>query len=108
MQAYNFITLVKYSGMNSTLEGNGGINAFATFGQIKSAGYSVNKGAKGIKIFCGYHEKKDADKPVPIYTSVFDIADTSAMQDSDFINWLKTEAKPVSSWDEVSAKAMAI
>lgn len=107
MTAYNFITLVKYGGTNAGLEGKSDINAFATFRQIKESGYAVNKGAKGISIFCGYQEKKDSDKPVPIYACVFDIADTNAMQDTDFISWLKTEAKPVDSIQDVNNKIMA-
>lgn len=106
MTAYNFITLVKYGGANAGLEGKD-INAFATFRQIKEAGYTVNKGAKGISIFCGYQEKKDSDKPVPVYACVFDIADTNAMQDTEFINWLRTEAKPVDNMQTINTKIMA-
>ena len=96
MQAYNFITLVKYNGQNAGLVGNGDLNAFATFNQVSQAGYKVNKGAKAISIFCGYFErlnkKTGENETVPTYARVFDIKDTSAYQDTEFVNWLKTEA----------------
>lgn len=110
MQAYNFITLVKYSGSNAGLQGRTDINAFATYLQLKQAGYSVNKGAKAERIFTGYYEKtKDNGEvdTVPTFACVFDIADTDAIKDTDFINWLKTEAVLVDSIQEVNSKIMA-
>lgn len=97
MSAFNFITLVKYSGSNAGLTGNGSINAFATFNQISQSGYKVNKGAKGISIFCGYYERKNKKtgelETVPTHANVFDIKDTSAYEDQEFVDWLKTDAK---------------
>lgn len=102
MRAYNFITLVEYSGNNATLEGCGELNAFATFNQIKESGYSVNKGAKSVSIFTGYYSKEDKNEngqnvTIPTYARVFDIADTSAITDENFVEWLKTEAVIVES-----------
>lgn len=94
MQAFNFATMTAYSGQNATLEGNGEIPAFATFQQLKSLGYSVCKGAKGVKIFCGYRDKKEGSttKRVPRWAIVFDIIDTSAKDDKAFLQYLKAEA----------------
>lgn len=101
LSAFNFITLVQYSGSNSGIVGNGELNAFATFKQITNAGYKVNKGAKGISIFCGYREKVDKKTgervTVPTYGYVFDIIDTNAIDDKDFYNWLVNEATIVKS-----------
>ena len=112
MQAYNFITLVKYTGANAGLVGNGSVNAFATFNQISGAGYKVNKGAKGISIFTGYYTRESENKngqnvTVPTYARVFDIKDTSAYEDQEFINWLKNDATIVESDREIGAKLMA-
>lgn len=94
MQAFNFVTMNQYSGKNAGLVSNGnGLPAFATFQQLKSAGYSVLKGAKGVKIFCGYREKKDSKEKMPLYATVFDIIDTSAKDDAQFLEWLGQEAK---------------
>lgn len=95
MKAFNFYTLVEYSGRNAGLVGNGEINAFATFLQLKKMGYSVNKGAHGVSIFTGYRTKEKTDgttETVPTHAFVFDIADTNATQDEKFMTWLKTEA----------------
>ncbi len=101
LTAFNFITLVQYSGQNAGLVGNGELNAFATFNQIKQAGYKVNKGAKGSSIFCGYHKKIDKktgeEVTVPTYGYVFDIVDTTANDDKDFIKWLANDATIVKS-----------
>lgn len=110
MTAYNFITLVKYTGANAGLTGNGKLNAFATFNQIKQAGYSVNKGAKAISIFTGYYERKNKAgeiETVPTYARVFDIKDTSASKDQEFIDWLENEANIVESTREIGMKIMA-
>jgi hypothetical protein len=93
MQAFNFTTNVEYAGSNATLAGNGKYNAFATFRQISNLGYSVNKGAKGIHINCGYRQvtdKKDPTKThsVPRWAIVFDICDTNALQDKDLVEFL--------------------
>lgn len=95
MNAFNFTTMTEYSGQNAAIVGNGTLPAFASFNQLKSLGYMVNKGAKGIKVFCGYKPKKDAEngKKVPVYGVVFDIVDTTAAQDKDFLKWLKAEIK---------------
>jgi hypothetical protein len=95
MNAFNFATMTAYSGQNAALVGNGDIPAFATFQQLKNLGYSVAKGAKGVKIFCGYREKKEGDKVarVPKYAIVFDIIDTNAKDDKAFLQHLATEAK---------------
>ena len=89
MQPFNFITMQQYSGKNvAELIPNGEIPAFATFKQLKDAGYSVKKGAKSVAIFCGYREKKDSDKKVPRWGRVFEIIDTSANDDKQFIEHL--------------------
>jgi hypothetical protein len=100
MQAFNFTTMKPYTGQNAGLVSNGELNAFATFSQIQSGGFLVKKGAKGIKIFCGYHitaKAKDATNDdgtkfnSPRYSVVFDIADTTAADDKDFIAWVREE-----------------
>lgn len=102
MQAFNFSTMVAYGGRNAGLVSNreGTPPAFATFLQLKSMGYSVRKGAKSVSIFCGYRpaSKKDlardaSAKSVPIYARVFDIADTSAIDDTEYLQWLAAEVK---------------
>lgn len=97
LTAFNFFSLVQYSGKNASIEGNGEINAFATFNQIKSMGYQVNKGAKSISIFTGYHlrtnKKTGEDEQVPTYARVFDIVDTTAKDDKEFYNYLINEAE---------------
>lgn len=95
MNAFNFATLQPYGGKNATLEGNGTLPAFATFNQLRDLGYSVKKGAKGVKIFCGYREKKEGDKitRVPRSATVFDIIDTNATDDKEFMKYLATEVK---------------
>ncbi len=111
MQAYNFTTQVKYGGSNAGLKGNGDLNAFATFFQIKNAGYTVNKGAKGIQIFTGYYTKTDPktneEKTVPTHALVFDIKDTSAYEDKEFIDYLKNEAVIVDSKDVADMKLVS-
>jgi hypothetical protein len=87
MNAFNFITNTEYSGSNATLQGNGKYNAFASFNQISSAGYQVNKGAKSIGVFCGYRANKAGDT-VPCWGRVFDIVDTNALQDPDLVEFL--------------------
>lgn len=94
MQAFNFTTMTAYGGKNAGLVSNGSddLPAFATFMQLRNAGYSVKKGAKSIAIFCGYKAKKDSEgKSVPIWARVFDIIDTSAADDKEFLKWLKEE-----------------
>lgn len=92
MTAFNFITNKEYSGSNATLEGNGKYPAFASFNQIASMGYSVNKGAKSVSIFCGYREKTTKNgktESVPCWGRVFDIVDTNAINDPDLIEFLE-------------------
>lgn len=97
MKAFNFITNVEYSGRNAELVGNGKYPAFATFNQLKSMGYSVNKGAKGVHISCGFKQvtKEDAKTgkqksfSVPRGAVVFDIIDTNAIQDLDLIDFIE-------------------
>jgi len=93
--AYNFITKTNYSGSNAYLKGKSKYNAFATFKQISSAGYKINKGAKGEHIFCGFQpvdvvdeNGKPKTKSVPKVAVVFDIADTTAMDDAKLIKSL--------------------
>lgn len=96
MTAFNFVTNVEYSGSNALLVGNGKYNAFATFNQIKQAGYSVNKGAKGVHISCGFKQASKTDEKtgevktvsVPRGAVVFDICDTNALQDTDLVEFL--------------------
>ena len=91
--------------------GNGALNAFATFNQVSQAGYKINKGSKAISIFCGYYERKNKKtgelETVPTYARVFDIKDTSAYEDTEFVNWLKNDATIVESDREIGAKLMA-
>lgn len=97
--AFNFATMTPYTGRNAALEGSGEYNAFATFNQIRQLGMKVNKGAKGMPIFCGFHERtKDKDgnalaKPVvgQKFATVFDIKDTNALDDPEFAKYLRTE-----------------
>lgn len=97
LTAFNFFSLVQYSGRNATIAGNGELNAFATFNQIKQMGYQVNKGAKSISIFTGYHlrtnKKTGEEEQVPTYARVFDIEDTTAKDDKEFYNYLINEAE---------------
>lgn len=94
MNAFNFATMTPYDGKNATIEGNGPLPAFATFQQLKSLGYMVKKGAKGVKIFCGYRSKKVGEKKtIPVWATVFDIIDTNAADDKEFLKYLATEAK---------------
>jgi hypothetical protein len=90
--AFNFATNKEYAGSNATLQGNGKYNAFASFNQIASLGYSVNKGAKSVSIFCGYREKTTKNgktESVPCWGRVFDIVDTNALQDPDLVEFLE-------------------
>lgn len=89
MIAFNFATNKEYAGSNAALQGNGKYNAFASFNQIASMGYKVNKGAKSISIFCGYRESKDGKKTIPCWGRVFDIVDTNALQDADLVEFLE-------------------
>lgn len=95
MTAFNFCTMTEYSGKNATLEGNGIISAFATFNQLKTNGYMVKKGAKGVGIHCGFRKVEDKAsgkvKSVPRYATVFDICDTTAQDDKDYMKWLESE-----------------
>lgn len=95
MIAFNFATMKQYSGSNATLAGNGreGLPAFASFNQLREMGYMVNKGAKSVSIFCGYREssKRGDGKSVPCWGRVFDICDTTAYQDKQFMAWLLEE-----------------
>lgn len=97
LTAFNFITLVQYSGQNAGLVGNGELNAFATFNQIKQAGYKVNKGAKSISVFCGYKtttDKKTGEEiKAPVFGRVFDLVDTTANDHKEFVDWLTNEAE---------------
>lgn len=88
MKAFNFVTNTEYSGQNAALVGNGKYPAFASFNQLKSMGYSVNKGAKSVSVFCGYRENKDGDK-VPCWGRVFDIIDTTAKDDKDLLDFIE-------------------
>lgn len=131
MKAFNFATNVEYSGQNALLVGNGKYPAFASFNQLKSLGYSVNKGAKSVSVFCGYRKGKDGEKTVPCWGRVFDIIDTSAKDDADLIEFIekgqrepsklevnasigamifnaepKPETKPQPKTKEISASAM--
>ena len=115
MNAFNFITMTEYGGSNATLPGNGPIPAFATFNQLKNAGYCVKKGAKAVSIFCGYRKQIVDGKEVskPISARVFDIIDTSASDDVEFLKWLKGEIDAGKlkcsqlTADQAIAKAMA-
>jgi hypothetical protein len=97
MTAFNFATNTEYSGRNATLEGNGKYPAFATFNQLRSLGYSVNKGAKGVHISCGFKQATKKDEKtgetktfsVPRGAVVFDIIDTNALQDADLVEFLE-------------------
>lgn len=89
MRAFNFVTNTEYSGQNAALVGNGKYPAFASFNQLKSMGYSVNKGAKSVSIFCGYRKGKDGEKTVPCWGRVFDIVDTSAKDDKDLLEFIE-------------------
>lgn len=97
LTAFNFFSLVQYSGQNASMAGNGELNAFATFNQIKQMGYQVNKGSKAISIFTGYHlrtnKKTGEEEKVPTYARVFDIVDTTAKDDKEFYNYLINEAE---------------
>jgi hypothetical protein len=92
MNTINFVTFNNYSGSNTTLQHKSKYSAFATFKQITGAGYKLNKGSKGQTIFCGYRPvDKVNDKGhittgnAPIFALVFDIADTTAMDDKKLI-----------------------
>ena len=95
MQAFNFATMTAYNGKNASIMGNGTLPAFATFKQIKELGYKINKGAKGISIFCGYREKIEDGKKttVPKFAIVFDLIDTTAHEDKEFLKYIKAELK---------------
>jgi antirestriction protein ArdC len=96
MQAFNFATMTPYSGKNAATVGNGELPAFATFQQIKGLGYQVRKGAKGISIFCGFREKtveNGKTEKVPKFAIVFDLIDTTANDDKEFLKYVKTELK---------------
>lgn len=89
---YNFVTKSYYNGSNQTLRSKSKYNAFATFKQITGAGYKLNKGAKGQGIFCGFkpvdyidENNKIKTRTAPISAVVFDIADTTAMQDKKLL-----------------------
>lgn len=88
MNAFNFVTNTEYSGQNAALVGNGKYPAFASFNQLKSMGYSVNKGAKSVSVFCGYRENKAGDR-VPCYGRVFDLIDTTAKDDTDLLEFIE-------------------
>lgn len=88
MNAFNFVTNTEYSGQNASLVGNGKYPAFASFNQLASMGYSVNKGAKSVSVFCGYRENKKGDR-VPCYGRVFDIIDTTAKDDKDLLEFIE-------------------
>lgn len=88
MIAFNFVTNTEYSGSNAGLVSNGKYPAFASFSQLKSSGYSVNKGAKSVSVFCGYRENKAGDR-VPCWGRVFDIIDTTAKDDSDLLEFIE-------------------
>jgi hypothetical protein len=113
MNAFNFCTMTEYTGRNAGLAGNGELPAFATFNQLKSQGFMVKKGAKSIPIFCGFQPRtKDKDgKPLekPVngirYARVFDIVDTTAAENVDFMAWLKEEvsAKRIASFERATA-----
>jgi len=82
----------QYAGSNAGLAGNGPLPAFASFNQLRDMGYMVNKGAKGVKIFCGFRESKKAKgEKVPCWGYVFDIVDTTAYQDKAYMAWLAKE-----------------
>ncbi len=92
MIPFNFITLKEYSGSNLGLQAQGEYNCFATFLQIKNSGYSVKKGAKGYRVSQGFKEvtKEDEDGTiksfqVPKYCTVFELQDTSAIDDKNLI-----------------------
>lgn len=96
MRAFNFITQTEYAGRNALIKGNSHINGFATFVQIKNAGYKLNKGSKGYHIFCGFKsidQKNSKGKivtvTVPKSAIVFDIADTDALNDNKLIKQLE-------------------
>lgn len=95
MKAFNFVTMREYGGSNANLVSNGDLPAFATFQQLKGIGQSVRKGAKSISIFCGYRKQIVDGKEVskPISARVFDIIDTTASDDKEFLNYLKKEVK---------------
>lgn len=107
--AYNFATMTEYAGSNATLRGNAGIDAFASFKQINELGYKVKKGAKSIPVFCGYRPAKDAknSETVPCWGRVFDISDTTAMDDKDFLAWM-TENPPAPSQAQINAEIGAM
>lgn len=110
MIAFNFATMQEYSGANAKLEGNGKYPAFATFLQIQQLGYHINKGAHGVTIFTGTYLKHDdatgEDKRVPKYARVFDVVDTNALQDRDFVEMLEG-TKPTPSGRQVDQEIVA-
>lgn len=102
VKAFNFATETEYTGDNAALVSNfaDDLPAFATFNQINGLGYQVKKGAKSISIFCGYvrraekgKRKTEVQKTIPLYARVFDIADTTAADDKEFIKHLRGQIK---------------
>ena len=98
MTAFNFATMRPYSGQNALLAGNGKYPAFATFNQIRQLGFTVNKGAKAVKIFCGYQSTEEKDEngklkkvTIPKRALVFDICDTNALQSPEFVEFMESE-----------------
>jgi hypothetical protein len=95
MRAFNFITNTEYAGANALLQGNGKYPAFASYRQLNDMGYQVNKGAKSVGIFCGYRNNKDGES-VPCWGRVFDIIDTTAINDPDCIDFIEHGTRQVS------------
>lgn len=93
MNAFNFCTMKPYTGANAYLITNGPIPAFATFNQISSMGYQVKKGAKGTKITIGIPTTTKDGQELVKYSqrTVFEIVDTTAIDDKDFIKDLARE-----------------
>lgn len=98
MRAFNFCTMRPYCGANAHLIGNGQYPAFATFNQVTSMGYQVKKGAKGVKIAVGIKTTTKEGEELMRYSqrTVFDIVDTTAADDKDFMKDLAREVAQMS------------
>lgn len=96
MNAFNFVTGFDYTGSNAELKGKGDYNAFATFAQIRQAGYKLKKGAKGKRIFVGVYKNNDKKEKTrfPKHISIFDIADTNALEDRQLLSKIQEKSSP--------------
>lgn len=111
MKAFNFSTMRPYSGANEYIEGNGKYPAFATFNQVNALGYQVKKGAKGIKILCGFRPDSEDDKtegdildgPRFRTSVVFDLCDTTASDDPEFMQYLDEQVAKITGAEVVTA-----